>query len=81
MNLGWLLLVPCLWPISKRNGGCRLAEASCCLFEQIWEVVKHEPRPTIHMEKQLGWASKLGRTESLGISKVCQTVLARLTQS
>ena len=28
------------------------------------------------MEKQLGWASKLGRTESLGISKVGQTVLA-----
>ena len=31
------------------------------------------------MEKQLGWAPKLGRAESLGISKVGQTVLARLS--
>ena len=33
------------------------------------------------MEKQLGWASKLGRAESLGISKVGQTVLAKLMES
>ena len=33
--------------------------------------------PAIHMEKQLGWASKLGGVESLGISKAGQTVLAR----
>ena len=72
MNLCWLLLGPHL----------ELSEASnCCLFERIWEVVKHEPRPTIHMEKQLEWASKLGRPESLGISKVGQTVLAKLMES
>ena len=43
--------------------------------------MKHEARPAIHMEKQLGWAPKLGRAESLGISKVGQTVLARLMES
>ena len=59
MNLGWLLLVACLG----------LTETSCCLFDRILEVVKPEPRPVIHMEKQLGWALKLGGAESLGISK------------
>ena len=39
--------------------------------------MNHEPRPAIHMEKQLGWASKLGGVESLGSSKAGQTVLAR----
>ena len=68
---GWLLLVP----------GLGLAEASYCLFERIWEVVKHEPRPAIHMEKHLGWAHKLGGVESLGISRAGQTVLARLMES
>ena len=43
--------------------------------------MKHELKPAIHMEKQLGGACKLGGTESLGISKVDQTVLARLMQS
>ena len=33
------------------------------------------------MEKQLGWAPKVGRAESLGISKARQTVLARLMES
>ena len=32
------------------------------------------------MEKQFGWAHKLGWVESLGISKVGQTVLARLIE-
>ena len=40
-----------------------------------------EPRPAIHREKLLGWAHKLGGAESLGISKVGQTVLARLMES
>ena len=39
--------------------GLGLIEASCCLFARIEEVVKHEPRSAIHMEKQLGWAHKL----------------------
>ena len=34
--------------------------------------MKHEPRPDIHIGKQLGWAHKLGGTESLGISSVSQ---------
>ena len=71
MNLGWLQLVLDLG----------LTEASCCLFERIYEVVKHEPRPAIHMEKLLGWACKLGGAESRGTSKVGQTVLARLMES
>ena len=33
------------------------------------------------MEKQLGWACKLGGIESLGITRVGQTVLAKLTES
>ena len=37
--------------------------------------------PVTHMEKQFGWASKLGAAESLGISKVGQTVLAKLMES
>ena len=43
--------------------------------------MKHEPRPTIHMEKHLVWVHKLGGVESLGISKAGQAVLARLTES
>ena len=43
--------------------------------------MKHEPRPVIHMDKQLGWAHKLGGAEALGISKVGQTVLVRLMES
>ena len=42
--------------------------------------MKQEPRSAIQMEKQLGWVSKLGGVES-GISKVGQTVLARLMES
>ena len=44
-------------------------------------MVKHEQRPAIHMEKQLGWTQKLGGAESLGISKASQTVVARLMDS
>ena len=47
--------------------GLGLTEASCFLF--------------VYMEKQLGWASKLGQAEALGISKAGQTVLARLMES
>ena len=43
--------------------------------------MKHEPRPAIHVEKLIGWVHKLGGTESLGISRVGQTVLARLMES
>ena len=68
VNLGGLLLVL----------GLGLTEASCCSLERIYEVVKHEPRPAIDLEKQLRWALKLGGAESLGISKVGQTVLAKL---
>ena len=37
--------------------------------------MEHEPRPAIHMAKQLGWGAKLGGAESLGTSKVDQTDL------
>ena len=60
---------------SEGKLGRWLSEASCCLFKRIWEAVKPEPRPAIQMEKQLGG------TESLGISKVGQTVLVRLMES
>ena len=43
--------------------------------------MKHEPRPTVHMEMQLGWAHKLGEAESLGISMEGQTVLCKFMQS
>ena len=43
--------------------------------------MKHEPRPAIYMEKQLGWARKLGGVESLGIFKAGQTVLTRLMET
>ena len=33
------------------------------------------------MERQLGWAHKLGGAESLGISKAGQTVLGRFMES
>ena len=49
--------------------GLRLTEASCCLFERMYEVVKHEPREAIHMEKQRGWTHNLGGAESLGIPR------------
>ena len=43
--------------------------------------MKDEPRPAIHMEKQLGWAYKLGGLEFLGISKEGQTMVAMLMES
>ena len=43
--------------------------------------MKHEPRPAVHMEKQLEWAGKLSGTEFLWVSRVGQTVLARLMES
>ena len=43
--------------------------------------MEHKPRSAIHMEKQLGWARKLGGVECVGIAKAAQTVLARLTES
>ena len=43
--------------------------------------MNHEPRSVVHMEKQLWWLCKLHGTESLGISKVGQMVLARLMES
>ena len=81
MNLGWLLLGLGLGPLSQRYGGWELPEAGCCLFESIEDVVKPEPRPAIHVEKQLGWVHKLGGTGPQGISKERQTVLARLMES
>ena len=42
--------------------------------------MKHEPRPGLNMEKQFGWAHKLGGAEPLGISKAGQTVLARFME-
>ena len=43
--------------------------------------MKHEPRPDIHMAKCLGWSHKLCGAESQGISRVGQTLLARLTET
>ena len=43
--------------------------------------MQQEPRSAIHMEKQLGWACKLGGAEFLCISKTGATVLARLVES
>ena len=42
--------------------------------------MKHKPRPAINMEKQLGWACKLGGVEPLWITKVGHAVLARLME-
>ena len=39
--------------------------------------MKHETRPAIHMEKQLGWVRKLGGAEFLGISKAGQTSVSQ----
>ena len=38
----------------------RVIEASCCLFDRIWE-----PRPVTLMEKQLRWAHILSGVELL----------------
>ena len=43
--------------------------------------MQHEPRPAIHMGKQLESAHKLAGAESLGISKAGQTALPRLMES
>ena len=73
MNLGWLLLVLGLALAST--------EASCCWFDRIWEVAKHEPRPDIHMEMQFKWACMLGVVKSLGSPRQIKTVLASLMES
>ena len=51
-----LLLVLGLGPLSKRYRGWGLTESGGCLFEEIYDVVKHESRPAIHMEKLLSTA-------------------------
>ena len=79
VNLGWLLLVPGLGPLSKKYGDWWLSEAIIASL-RIKEVAKHEPKPAIHMEKQLGWAHRLGGVDSLGISKAGQTMLTRLME-
>ena len=56
MDLGWLLLVLGLGPLSKRYGGWRLTEIGYCLFNRMQEVVKCEPRSAIHLEKSLSTA-------------------------
>ena len=43
--------------------------------------MRHESRPAIQMEKQLGWAYKPGEAQSLGISMASQTLLASLIES
>ena len=43
--------------------------------------MKPDPKPAIHMEKQLGLAQELGGAESLGISKAGQTVVVRSLES
>ena len=43
--------------------------------------MRNEPRPAIHMVKQLGWTHKLGGLESMVMSTASQTVLARLMES
>ena len=70
VNLGWMLLVPCLG----------LIEVNYCFFDRIYQVVKNEPRTGIHMEKQFEWTCKLGVAESVRISKVDQIVIARLVE-
>ena len=35
VNLGWLLLVLGLGPLSKKYRDWELTESSCCLFERI----------------------------------------------
>ena len=52
-----------------------LTEALCCLFDRIYE-----PRPAILMEKQLGWASKIG-WGGAPRDLQGQTVLASLMES
>ena len=50
----------------------------------VWEDLESceaQAKTSLHMEKQLGWAYKLGGAESLGISQVGQTVSARLMES
>ena len=42
--------------LSKRYGCWEFTEAICCLFERIYKVVEHEPRPVIHMEKPVSIA-------------------------
>ena len=38
--------------------------------------MKHKPRPAIHMEKQLGWAYKVGGTNSVGqVDRVSEMAL------
>ena len=35
VNLGWILLVPKLGPVSKKYRGGGVTEAICCLFDRI----------------------------------------------
>ena len=77
----WLLLGPDMGLLYKWYSGLGLSETSCCLFERIYEVVKHEQRPASHMEKQLGRVHKFSGTDYVGIFRMSQIVLARLMES
>ena len=52
-----------------------VTEASCCLFERIRKLCSmSQDQPAIPMGKQLGWAHKLGGTESQGVSKAGKNI-------
>ena len=76
VNLGWLLLVPGVGPLSKKYGCWGLNEAGY-LFERILEVVSMSPDLPFIRKSSMG----RGGTESLGISRVGQTVLDELMES
>ena len=65
MNLGWLLLVL----------GLEVSEASCCLLERVRKLC------SMSQDQLFTWKSSSGGAESLGISQVRKTVLARLRES
>ena len=58
-----------LQSLSKKYGTRRSLRLAVACVRGVYEVVKHELRPDIHREKQLGWDYKMGGAESLRISR------------
>ena len=82
VNLGWLLLVPGLGPLSKRYGGSlRLAVVCLIGFRKLLSMSQDQPFISKSHCLQFEWAPQLGEMEPQGISRVGQTVVARLMES
>ena len=87
MNQGWLLLRPCLRPLSKRPWVMLRLDTASLVCEPLRGLRKahNMNQDRLHVWKshwkQLGWAHKLDGVASQEITTAGQTLLARLMET